>query len=572
MLLAIVAGVSCLVPVLATDPSHASATAGESSSASGYWLVTSDGGIFAFGDAGFHGSIGGLTLNKSIVGMAATPDGGGYWLVTSDGGIFAFGDAGFHGSIGGLTLNKPIVGMAATPDGGGYCLVASDGGIFAYGDASFHGSMGGLNLNKPIVGMAAAPDGGGYWLVASDGGIFAYGDAAFYGSTGDLAPNKPIVGMAATPDGGGYWLVTSDGGVLAYGDAAFYGSGGLARSKPIVATAPTPDGRGYWLATSAGGVLAYGDAALDGATGTLDLNKPIVGVAVRRPLAARASPLTTTTTTTTPTLPSGGMPTPVGYTSSQLILDEWFTGTSLDTNNWVTYLGSSGAVWNDDGDLPLPYSGPTSMANGGTGFNEAMYGPSQVRVDNGLTLTAQPNTNQWANTYPWISGIVTTEGKFTLPTTGWYVQVRAKMPDTSEGMWPAIWFLPPVGGTPFNEVDGFEGGMTGGSAPQNQEGSANYHADQGQQGSLWSANGPDMSAGYHTYGVRFIPGQSITAYFDGRPVWQVLASSGVTITAEPYQIMLELAVGSQNTSGWHTATNASTPTASMEVAEVQAYS
>jgi hypothetical protein len=33
--------------------------------------------------------------------MAATPDGGGYWLVAADGGIFAFGDAGFHGSTAG---------------------------------------------------------------------------------------------------------------------------------------------------------------------------------------------------------------------------------------------------------------------------------------------------------------------------------------------------------------------------------------------------------------------------------------------------------------------------------------
>ncbi len=121
----------------------------------GYRLVASDGGIFAFGGASFNGSTGSLTLNKPIVGMATTPDGGGYWLVASDGGIFSFGDATFFGSTGALTLNKPIVGMAATPDGGGYWLVASDGGIFAFGDAVFHGSTGALTLNKPIVGMAA---------------------------------------------------------------------------------------------------------------------------------------------------------------------------------------------------------------------------------------------------------------------------------------------------------------------------------------------------------------------------------------------------------------------------------
>jgi hypothetical protein len=89
--------------------------------------------------------------------MAATPDGGGYWLVASDGGIFAFGDAGFHGSTGGISLNKPVVGMAATPDGNGYWLVASDGGIFAFGGqyGGFFGSMGGSRLNKPMVGIGA---------------------------------------------------------------------------------------------------------------------------------------------------------------------------------------------------------------------------------------------------------------------------------------------------------------------------------------------------------------------------------------------------------------------------------
>ena len=70
---------------------------GSSGSGPGYWEVASDGGIFAFGDAGFHGSMGATHLNKPVVGIAATPDGNGYWEVASDGGIFAFGDAGFHG-------------------------------------------------------------------------------------------------------------------------------------------------------------------------------------------------------------------------------------------------------------------------------------------------------------------------------------------------------------------------------------------------------------------------------------------------------------------------------------------
>ena len=59
--------------------------------------------------------------------------------MASDGGIFAFGDAGFHGSAGALPLDAPIVGMAADDSTGGYWLVASDGGIFSYG-APFFGA------------------------------------------------------------------------------------------------------------------------------------------------------------------------------------------------------------------------------------------------------------------------------------------------------------------------------------------------------------------------------------------------------------------------------------------------
>jgi hypothetical protein len=46
--------------------------------------------------------------------MARSLGGPGYWLVASDGGIFAYGDAGFYGSTGGMNLNRPVVGMAST--------------------------------------------------------------------------------------------------------------------------------------------------------------------------------------------------------------------------------------------------------------------------------------------------------------------------------------------------------------------------------------------------------------------------------------------------------------------------
>jgi len=243
----------------------------------GYWLVASDGGVFAYGNAHFYGSTGGQHLNAPIVAFATTPDGKGYWLVAADGGVFAYGDATFYGSTGGQHLNAPIVGISTTPDGKGYRLVASDGGVFSYGDATFYGSTGGQHLNAPIVGISTTPDGLGYWLVASDGGVFSYGDATFYGSTGGQHLNAPIVGIATTPDGKGYRLVASDGGVFSYGDATFYGStGGQHLNAPIVSIATTPDGQGYWLFAADGGVFNYGDAGFYGSAAGLPLTKPII--------------------------------------------------------------------------------------------------------------------------------------------------------------------------------------------------------------------------------------------------------------------------------------------------------
>jgi hypothetical protein len=208
-------------PGLTQAPIHPIVGIAATPDGGGYFLVGSDGGIFAFGDAAFHGSMGGMPLNKPIVGIAVDPATGGYWLVASDGGIFAF-DAPFAGSTGSLTLNRPVVGMAPAPGGAGYWLVASDGGIFAFG-APFLGSMGGMPLNRPVVGMSADLGGTGYWLVASDGGIFSFG-APFLGSTGAIHLNQPIVGMESNISGTGYRFVASDGGVFNYGTSLFFGS------------------------------------------------------------------------------------------------------------------------------------------------------------------------------------------------------------------------------------------------------------------------------------------------------------------------------------------------------------
>jgi NlpC/P60 family len=224
------------------------------------WLATATGKVFAFGSSGSYGSVD-SPLNKPIVGIATTPDGGGYWLVASDGGVFSFGDAKFYGSTGRIRLNKPIVGIAATPDGGGYWLVASDGGVFSFGDAKFYGSTGAMRLNKPVVAMASTRDGKGYWLVASDGGIFCYGDADFYGSTGAIRLNEPVVGMTPMKSGTGYWLIASDGGVFNFGHAGFFGSTGSLSTEPAEKLVRARGNIGYWVVDQNGTAYPFGDAS-----------------------------------------------------------------------------------------------------------------------------------------------------------------------------------------------------------------------------------------------------------------------------------------------------------------------
>ena len=86
-----------------------------------------------------------------------TPTAPGYWLVASDGGIFAF-DAAFRGSMGGRRLNRPVTGMV--PFGNGYLMVGEDGGVFNFSDRPFAGSLGADPPARPSWPSAPCADPG----------------------------------------------------------------------------------------------------------------------------------------------------------------------------------------------------------------------------------------------------------------------------------------------------------------------------------------------------------------------------------------------------------------------------
>jgi hypothetical protein len=255
----------------------------------GYWLVGSDGGIFTFGSAQFHGSTGALRLQRPVVGITLTADRGGYWLVASDGGAFAFGDAGFFNSIPGLgiapagssgpgrKLNAPIVGMVPSSDGNGYFMVGADGGVFAFGDAKFEGSCPGVGgCSGAAVTVMPDASGNGYWLVTATGHVYTFGDAVSHGSPGPQS--VPVTSAVRTPDGQGYWILFANGAVDAFGDASGFGSpvnqtGGL---NPATAIFATSDGGGYWVSSANGTVFSFGDAPADGGMAGTKLNGSII--------------------------------------------------------------------------------------------------------------------------------------------------------------------------------------------------------------------------------------------------------------------------------------------------------
>jgi acetyl esterase/lipase len=249
----------------------------------GYRMVAGDGGVFDFGSARYFGSMGGLHLNRPVVGLADAPSDVGYWEVASDGGIFAFGDAGFYGSMGGQSLNAPVIGMLSSTDGRGYLMFAADGGIFAFGDAGFYGSLGGERLASAVSGVTATADGRGYWILQKDGSISAFGDAvipAFTSATNSFG--SPAMSIAATPDGGGYWITTMDGVVHAFGDASLWPSTGGSVGVWTTGGVSTPDGLGYWTANIVGAVEGYGDASLSGSMLGRPLNAPVVAISTLR--------------------------------------------------------------------------------------------------------------------------------------------------------------------------------------------------------------------------------------------------------------------------------------------------
>ncbi|WP_143201593.1 glycoside hydrolase family 16 protein, partial [Bradyrhizobium sp. NAS96.2] len=135
----------------------------------------------------------------------------------------------------------------------------------------------------------------------------------------------------------------------------------------------------------------------------------------------------------------------------------------------------------------------------------------------------------------------------------------------------SLWLMPGAGSSSGDnfEIDIQEGGYTG-NGPANQAFTWHLHTPSGTVGGTVDT-GIDLTAGFHTYGINWVPGQSITWYLDGKQIATV-TSAQVPIPNEPMQLIMSNQVANSNTAGWHTALDSSTPSSmQMQIAEVQLY-
>jgi hypothetical protein len=259
-----------------------------------------------------------------------------------------------------------------------------------------------------------------------------------------------------------------------------------------------------------------------------------------------------TSPTTTPSIP-----TPAGYSASQLIGEDKFTTSSLDTSKWSPWLGQNGGRWNGGSmALPNPYSSETLA---GSPFNAEYYDPYPyayatntsgshlVGGSGGLKITASPSSHFSSkdSDYKWASATISSTGhsSMILPATGGYVQVTAKIPDSSTGAWPFIWLLG-EGSNRSQNVD-WEFGYKG--APNSKIAlGVNDKTVSTPTASV------DLSKGYHTYGTKYVPGKSYSFYLDGAQI----ATTPTTNTGA-FEVTLGLQMATAAASGWHSVSDTS---------------
>jgi beta-glucanase (GH16 family) len=216
----------------------------------------------------------------------------------------------------------------------------------------------------------------------------------------------------------------------------------------------------------------------------------------------------------------------------------------LNTTSWSTFLtdeGTNGYAWNPG-------------INGGSGFTAggypvAYFSPSNlVRHPNGsFTITATPGSLEPG--FTWTSAILVSYGSYSVD--GGYISFDAEMPHLTDGAWPALFLLSGPGNTQNDEIDLFEGGVRLGRSSADHNFSGTVHInDTRSKGDIVRVR-PSLAGVYHDYGLKWVPGKSLTWYLDGMQLFEI-TSKQFTIPSGPMELIATLEIVSRGASGWHT--------------------
>lgn len=238
----------------------------------GYYMVQDNGAVYGMGGLGSYGQYNanyyGGANGHLLPGRVATdievalPTRVGYFILGSDGGVFAFGSgATFKGSAAGYVTGS-AVDMTVDPANRHYWILGSDGGVFALPSpgAPFYGSAAGY-IVAGGAGIASTNDGAGYWIVGGQGHVYGYGSAAskYYGG-GIPSYAWPAKGIVPTASGNGYWIIGANGTAFNFGDAPARYLPGNSDTRKI---SRDPNGDGVVTISGAGyseknGITDYG--------------------------------------------------------------------------------------------------------------------------------------------------------------------------------------------------------------------------------------------------------------------------------------------------------------------------
>lgn len=167
----------------------------------GYYVLSSKGIVTATGDVQFYGDLStiGASTSSAAIQLIPTPSYQGYWIVTQNGGVYAFGNAT---KFTNTPSNITAVSMAVTPSGQGAYLLANNGTVYALGNAVNYGNApSGVTASS----IASTPDGLGYWVLGVNGTVYAFGDAQSYGNatipTTKSSATSPTTSQSSYPNG-----------------------------------------------------------------------------------------------------------------------------------------------------------------------------------------------------------------------------------------------------------------------------------------------------------------------------------------------------------------------------------